>query len=109
MNPPPSWFSTQGPPSAGRNSEFEGLAWCYVTTQARTGDRWQDVTPEELLLMLDSTECVLSRHRINEAIRGVGMGSLWFNEIALILKDPEGASSVGGHWNRDAWNLHLAR
>jgi hypothetical protein len=69
------------------NVEMKDLAWCYVTAQARNGDRWQEITPEEIFMLLDPSELSSCSHRITEAERGVGMGSLWFDEISLKLQD----------------------
>ena len=109
--PPPSWFHLRGIPRCSSvGPEMEDLAWCYVTAQARNGDTWQEITPEEVMILLDPSEYSFSRHWLAEAARGVGMGSLWFSEISLRLRDADGAFDIGGlRWSRQAWLDHCAR
>jgi hypothetical protein len=103
MNPSPRFFSSLGVPRGSDllNPEMETLAWCYVTSQARNGDTWQEMTPEEVFLLLDPSELSSCSHRFIEAVRGVGMGALWFGELAIRLLSAEGAFEVGGLWSRE--------
>lgn len=109
--PPPSWFHLRGIPYFSRYGAVKAeVAWCYVTAQARNGDTWQEVTPEEVMLLLDPSEYSSCRHWLAEAERGVGMGTLWFDELTFKLRSAEDAFDIGGPaWSLQSWLDHCTR